>query len=277
MITLKGIYAHPDQCKIGDATSENNYLAYCKRQGSNMVNFYARTFLYDSTSRAKLAAFVKKAKEVYGVVLVTVDARYKDSREQPGWLAYLDKYASGVSVIEPLTEHEPWLTGDYAGNFYLLDTLGKICKDRGVFMNYYEGWQGSNYSNPQAAVDKMVQWCERIFISNYVSMADYNSTSSTLGKWDSRMKKRCATIAIAAPKFGRVAQIIEIQSLEQKKWGAGNDFLGALYEKNAHSFYGSTYAAAVAAYNGCSSAILQNTDLSGKTIFYSKYALLARP
>ena len=49
---------------------------------------------------------------------------------------------------------------------------------------------GKNYSNPQAAVDSMVYYCDGVFLSNYVSTTDYLSTASGCGKWDNRIKYR---------------------------------------------------------------------------------------
>lgn len=291
-LTLKGMYMHPNQCAIGNQTSENNFLSWCKREGVNMLNCYARNYLYDDFKRTQLAAFVKKAKENYGIVLVTVDVRFTNSSEHPGWIAYFAKYKNTVSMIEPLTEFEPWVyntsTGyDYNGFFYLVRTMGNLCKSYGVKLNFYEGWVGNNYNGQsfsQAPVDSMVKYCDRIFISNYIKISDYNSTSTNLGKWDSRMDKRCGYIAVAVPRMGKSSMdIVEIQSLELIKWGAANDFLGTLYAcpatstNKCHSFYGSTYQDAQDAYNLSTVAVLLYTNLVGKTIFMSKYGQLAHP
>lgn len=286
---LKGVYVHPDQLTIGNSNSENNFLTWAKAKGFNMLNLYARSYLYTESKRTQLAAFVSKAKTNYGMILVTVDARFTNSNEEPGWKAYFDKYAKTISVIEPLTEFEPWVKNsagiyDYPGFFNLLNKMGGICKQHGVKFNFYEGWVGSNYSDPQGAVDEMVKHCDRIFISNYVKVSDYNSTSSSLGKWDNRMDKRCASIAIAVPRVGKTnIDIVEIISLETIAWGASNDFLGTVFAcpatsvNKCHSFFGSTWTAAQSAYNQSTGAILQYTNLIGRTFFYSKYAQLAKP
>lgn len=329
-LVYKGMYGHPNDVTIGSATSENAFLAYCKRQGCNMLNLYARSFLYTSTKRAQLAAFVAKAKASYGMILITVDVRFTNSSEEPGWTAYFEKYKGTTSMIEPLTEKEPWIKGDdgkydYPGCFALLETMGKMCEKYGVLLNFYEGWMGNNYMttptsdaysiylaaqkivddkkkagqtptsaelsrvtttkatydslqaiDSQYAVDQMVKWCGRIFVSNYVKESDYNSTNTSLGKWDARMRKRLVPIGKSALKYGKVIIIVEILSLELKVWGAENDFLGNVFK--THSFYGSTYTAAQAAYTSTSTLeVLENTDLQGRTIFYSKYAKLARP
>ena len=75
---------------------------------------------------------------------------------------------------------------------------------------FYDGWMGKNYSNPQAAVDSMVFYCDGIFISNYVSVTDYLSTQAGYGKWDTRIKNRIdqgassyGGITKAAKKFNK--------------------------------------------------------------------------
>lgn len=277
VVMLKGMYTHPDNVTIGSATSENSYLSWAKGKGVNMLNCYARSFLYTESKRTQLAAFVAKAKVSYGIILTTVDVRFTNSAEEQGWIIYMGKYAGTPSMIEPLTEFEPWIKNssgvyDYANFFYLVRTMGNLCKKYNVKLNFYEGWIGNNYNGlafSQAPVDSMVKYCDRIFISNYVTVSDYNSASSSLGKWDNRMDKRCSPLAIACPKFGKVSlDIVEIHSLESV-------FLGSVY--TTHSFYGSTYTDAVNAYNLSTPAVLQYTDLVGKTIFQSVTAKTIQP
>lgn len=282
---LKGMYTHPNDVTIGNSTSENSYLSWVRNEGSNMLNCYARAYLYDKTKRDQLYAFEVKAK-TYGIILMTVDVRFTDSRELPGWQAYYSEHPT--TIIEPLTENEPWIKNssgvyDYANFFNLVRTMGNLAHSKGKKMNYYEGWVGNNYNGlsfSQAPVDSMVKYCDRIFISNYISVSDYYSTSTSLGKWDNRMDKRCNYIAVACPKFNKTVDIVEIISLEQKVWGAGSDFLGSVFAcptsstNKCHSFYGSTYTDAVTYYNQCTPTVLQYTDLVGRTMFYSKYAKL---
>ena len=84
--TLKGIYAHPDELVIGNSLSEGAFLIWAKRQGANMLNLYARSYLYTDATRTQLALFVKKAKE-QGFVLVTVDVRLTNASELPDSVA----------------------------------------------------------------------------------------------------------------------------------------------------------------------------------------------
>lgn len=288
-VTLKGMYTHPNDVTIGSATSENSYLAYCQRQGTNMLNCYARAYFYTDAKRTQLAAFVKKAKEQYGIIEVSVDVRLTDNRELPGIIAYFQKYTGTISMVNLLAEFEPYTLNSsgqyddkylptyaakYSHFFYIIRTVSPLCKQYHVSFDWYEGWIGNNYNGlsfSQAPVDSMVKYCDRIFLSNYVTVSSY-----TVDKWGGGMDKRCSTITVGCQHMGIPSrQIVEIVSLEQKIWGAASDFLGAYFV--SHSFYGSSYTDGLAAYNTSSTAVLQYTDVVGRTIFYSKYAKLARP
>ncbi|REJ84522.1 MAG: hypothetical protein DWQ44_09020 [Bacteroidetes bacterium] len=300
---IRGMYVST-QVKIGDIASEEAFLKWCKSKGVNMVNFYARSFLYDSSKRSQLAAFVKKAKEQYGVLAVTVDVRLTDNREYPGWVAYFEKYKGTSSMIEPLAEFEPYsssmgqssdvyfasYTDKYAHFFMMLRKMSELTKQYGVKWNWYQGWVGNKYlsgseSDIQKANDSLVKYVDRVFVSNYVSKSDYISTNPSYGAWDNRMDKRLERIALGMAKMrpGAKMDIVEIVSLELKKWGAGNDFLGEVYAcpvnttNMCHSFYGSRYDKAVEEYNKSSANILKYTVLVGRTMFYQKYAVLAQP
>ncbi len=280
--TLRGIYGHPDQVNIGNQASENAFLTWTKREGANMINMYARAYLYDEASRTKLAAFVKKAKENYGILEFSVDVRLTNSNELSGWQAYLAKYANTTSKINALTEFEPYVRNsagiyDYPGFFNLVRTMGKLCDQYNVSLDFYEGWIGNNYSNPQSAVDSMVYYCDRIFISNYVTVSDYTSTSTSLGAWDNRMDKRTNMIAISCKKFGKTNYpIVEIVSLEPV-------FLLSIYScpvsttNKCNTFFGPLYDKAITEFNKSLPDVLNTQKVIGRTIFYSKYAKQAHP
>jgi len=281
--TLKGIYGHPDQVNIGNQQSENAFLSWAKREGANMINMYARSYLYTDASRTQLASFVSKARTQYGIVEFSVDVRLTNSGELPGWKAYLAKYANTTSKINALTEFEPYVRNaagqyDYPGFFNLVRTMGKLCDQYNVSLDFYEGWIGNNYSNPQQAVDSMVFYCDRIFISNYVTVSDYNSTSTSLGAWDNRMDKRTNAIAISCKKFGKVNYpIIEIVSLEPVFLFTIYDCTGSSPASKCNSFFGATYDKAVIEFRKSLPDVLSTQKLVGRTIFYSKYAKQAHP
>lgn len=273
---LHGFYVAYDAFTLGDQTSENTFLARMQALGVNMLNYYARAKLYASTDRDKLAAFVAKAKKNYGMVLITVDVRFTDSREYPGWIAYYQKYGNTTSMIEPLAEFEPYRLNSagiypYPDMFILLQKMDALTKQYGALMNWYEGWIGQHYSDKQAPVDSMVLHCGRIFVSNYVSMSRYTSSI-----WDGSMTNRIdqggtdyGGITKAAKKFNKVIGIVEIQSIEAV-------FLQAYYTCPASTtnkcqpFFGQTFEATKAKYNAVSTTdVLKYTDLVGKTIFYT--------
>ncbi|HNP99642.1 MAG TPA: hypothetical protein PKK99_11340, partial [Bacteroidia bacterium] len=143
-----------------------------------------------------------------------------------------------------------------------------------------EGWMGKNYSNPQAAVDSMVYYCDGVFLSNYVTVTDYLSTAAGYGKWDNRIKYRLdqgastyGGITKGAKKFNKLDYpIIELQSVEPS-------YLFTLYAVSGsnRSFYGTMYNDAKALYSASNSDVLKYTELRGKSIFYQKYVLQAQP
>lgn len=272
---LLGFYVAYDAFVLGDQLSENSFLLRMKLLGVNMLNYYARAKLYSASDRDKIAAWVKKAKEQYGMVLITIDAR-TDPREYPAWVAYYAKYGNTISMIEPLTEYEPYRLNSagiypYADMFTLLQKMDALTKLYGGKVNWYEGWIGLNYSNPQAAVDSMVLHCGRIFVSNYVSMSRYASSV-----WDGSMTNRIGYgastyggITTACKKLNKPIDIVEIQSIE-------SIFTLLLYScpasttKKCKPFFGQTFETTKAKYNLVSSAeTLQWTNLVGKTIFYT--------
>lgn len=264
---IKGAYTHPDQLRIGDKASEDRYLAYIKGKGGNSLNLYARAYMVNPTGRKQLNDFAIKAK-AQGITHLTVDVR-RDT-EIPSWELYYQSY--GVN-IEPLTEKEPWVDLDYAGTFLLLDALATLKNKYACKVNFYIGWMGSKYTNPQEAVDRMVKVSDRIYISNYVTTSDFLSTQRGLGAWDNRMDKRCASIAIACKTFSKKIEIVEIVSLEP-------EFCFDLYAKTGknRSFYGTMYNTnVITAYKQSTQEVLTTTSLVGRTIFYSKYMQQAQP
>lgn len=273
-----GMYTTPTYLTIGNTTSENSVLNYLRSKGGNMVNCYARNSMATSAERTKFAAFCRKAINSYGIKLITCDIR--ETSEIATWDAFYTAYPDLRTVVSPLTEKEPWITLDYVGCFTLLRSTKAMCNRYGAKFYFYEGWMGSNYANPQSAVDSMVYYCDGIFLSNYVTVTDYVSAATGYGKWDNRMKCRVdqgsskfGGITIAAKKFNKLDYpIIEIQSLEPS-------FLLTMYAVTGsnRSFFGTLYGEAKVLYNRSSTDVLKYTELKGKTIFYQKYALQAQP
>lgn len=275
---LFGFITHPNYLTVGNAASEDNVLNYLRNKGGNMLNCYARNSMATATERTKFAAFCRKAISTYGVKLITCDIR--ETTEIPTWDAFYTSYPDLRATVAPLTEKEPWVTNDYAGCFSLLRLTKAMCNRYGAKFYFYEGWMGKNYSNPQAAVDSMVYYCDGVFLSNYVSATDYLSTAAGYGKWDNRIKYRLdqgssnyGGITKAAKKFNKLDYpIVELQSVEPS-------YLFTVYATSGsnRSFYGSLYNDAKALYNLSNSDVLKYTELRGKSIFYQKYVLQAQP
>ncbi|HRH65174.1 MAG TPA: hypothetical protein PLU53_02640 [Bacteroidia bacterium] len=275
---LFGFITHPNYLTIGNATSENNLLDYLRNKGGNMLNCYARNSMATPAGRSQFAAFCRKAVSVYGVKLLTCDIR--ETTEIATWDAFFTAYPDLTAFVAPLTEKEPWVTLDYTGCFSLLRLTKAMCNRYGAKFYFYEGWMGKNYAYPQRAVDSMVYYCDGIFLSNYVTQADYLSNANGYGKWDNRIKYRIdqgtssyGGITVAAKKFNKLDYpLIELQSLEPS-------FLFNLYSVTGsnRSFYGTLYNDAKLLYNLSSADVLKYTELKGKSLFYQQYVLQAQP
>ena len=273
-----GIYTTPSYLTIGNATSENNFLQYLKNKGGNMVNCYARNSMATASGRTAFAAFCRKAVNTYGITMITCDIR--ETTEISTWDAFYTSYPDLRTVLSPLTEKEPWVTLDYAGCFTLLRQTRAMCNRYGAKFYFYEGWMGKNYSNPQNAVDSMVYYCDGVFLSNYVTVSDYLSTATGLGKWDNRIKYRVdqgtskyGGITVSAKKFNKLDYpIIELHSVETA-------YLYSLYAVTGsnRSYFRGLYTDAKTLYNQSSSDVLKYTELKGKCMFHLQYALQAQP
>lgn len=259
----QAMYVSPIADWINNPTK---FLSWAKREGVNELNLYARSYLQSSSNRDKLAAFIKNAKENYGIKKVSVD--YRLTSELPYWKLYNDKYNATSSAIDILlTEREPYVTGDYAGFYPFLREGKAFAKTSGQELICYMGHPTDQ------AWDSIVYYCDKVYLSLYITMSTWgNSTNGynyVRGRWEK--------ISASAAKQGKENYpVAYIMSLERKTWGAGNDFMGEWYMN--HSFYGSTMETVFSRYEeNASGEIKKRTDLVGVVIFYSKYGVLARP
>jgi len=237
-------------------------LTWAKREGVKELALYARAYLQSSAKRKQLADFIKIAKEQYGIIKVYVD--YRLTTELPYWKSFVTEYPKLLDGMA--TEREPYVTGDYTGFWPFLKEGSEFAKANKVELICYMGHPS------QQGWDSIVYYSDKIWLSNYITMAVYNGADGTYRYVKGRWEK----IAMAAKKLNKVAKVVYIWSLEKTAWGASNDFMGDRFISN--SFYGSTYTRAETEYNALSTTDIKNhTDLVGSIMFYSKYGLLARP
>jgi hypothetical protein len=288
---LHGYYSHPSYVTIGDPVSENVFLQYGRDKGYNMVNCYSRKSFETSSGRKLFAAFAKKSK-TYGMIKMSNDFRGSD--EIAGWVAFYSEYPELINFVFPLTEKEPWRSDvipplDYTGTFSMLRDFRAQTKrfesaTNHIWLIFYEGWLGKGYSNPQAAVDTVVKYCDAIAISNYVTVANFLIT-----KWGSNMSKRVndgnykngvkeyGGITTACRNVGKTNfGILDLESLEYT-------FLFNYYAcpksttKLCNSYWGSTWSEIKNLYNASPPEVISRTDLWGGIKFYIKYLKEAQP
>jgi len=260
---INSMYVSPIEDWIA---SPDMYLSWAKNNGVNELNLYARAYITSSSKNATLAAFIKKAKEQYGIKKVFVD--YRLTSEIPAWQTYVNKYKGTTSNVDGMiTEREPYVTGDYAGFWPFLQQGKAFTKANNLMLAVYMGHP------TQQGWDSICYYSDRVYLSLYITMTTWNNSTNgynyAAGRW--------GYISNSCTKFGKKDfPVIYIMSLEKTSWGAGNEFMGSWYINNP--FYGSTWNILLSQYNkNATTAIKSATELVGECIFYSKYARLAKP
>lgn len=257
---LQSIYVVLDDV-ISDMTGN---ISYWKSQGVNEVNLYARSYITTSSKRSKLSDVISK---LHGSgIKVNID--YRLTSELPSWEAYFNTYPNSINRPDGMiTEREPYVTGDYTGFYPFLREGKTVAKKLGIGLYCYMGHPTTQ------AWDSIVFYCDRVYLSNYISMSTYNGAN---GQWR-YVAGRVGYISDAAKKQGKVDyKFCYIKSLEKKSWGAGNDFMGDAYI--GKTFYGPIMTQGLEQYeSNATSEQKKYTELIGDCIFHHKYAVLAIP
>ena len=243
--------------------SPDKYLSWAKKEGTNSINCYARTYLKTAAGRKQFAAFVLKAR-TYGIIEVFID--YRGVNEIVNWRTYFKEYPDVKYKIHPITEIEPYISNDYVSFYAAIKEMNKLCADFNLIAGCYMGQPSQDGWN------QIVKYCSRIYLSYYITMQAYNS-----GKGFNWVRGRWEKIMIAAKIANKINfPVVYIKSLEKKSWGAANDFQGDLYINTP--FYGPAYDKDVSDYNSKNSnEIKMYTDLIGTCMFVSEYNLKAKP
>lgn len=260
---VKSMYVSPIDDWIANADAR---LTWAKREGVNELNLYARAYLTTVAKQPSLAAFVKKAKEQYGIKKVFVD--YRLTTELPFWQTYCNTYKGTTSALNGLiTEREPYITGDYAGFWPFLREGKAFAISNKLELAVYMGQPSTQ------GWDSIVFYADKVYLSLYITMVTWSNSTNGYNY----VQDRWEYMKNSATKLGKVNfPVVYIISLEQTKWGAGNNFMGDWF--TTHSFYGPTWDILLSRYNSnATTDILSRTDLIGSCMFYSKYGLLARP
>lgn len=242
----------------------DGFLKYCTDNNVNELNCYARTYLTTSTKRSTLSSFITKAH----LKSIKINIDYRLTSELADWETYFTTYSNTIQRPDGMvTEREPYITGDYVGFYPFLLQGDNFAAKYNIGLYCYMGHP------TQQAWDSIIVHCDRVYLSNYISMSVYNGANGQYryvsGRWQ--------YITNSAKKFNKINYpVVYIKSLEKKSWGAGNDFMGDAYINGI--FYGSIMKQGIDQYESNATAeIKQYTDLIGDCIFHYKYGVLAIP
>ena len=245
-------------------SSFDSNLDYWKLHKVNEVNLYARSFITTSSKRSTLATCIAK----FHNAGMKVNIDYRLTSEIPSWEAYMVAFPNAINRPDGMiTEREPYVTGDYTGFWPFLREGKAFAKKNNIGLYVYMGHPTTQ------GWDSILFYSDRVYLSNYITMSVYNSVNGqyryVAGRWQ--------YITDACKKLNKLDfPVCYIKSLEMKKWGAGNDFMGDAYI--GKSFYGSIMTDGFSLYESNASAeIKKHTELIGDCIFYHKYAIQAIP
>lgn len=247
-------------------SQEDMWLQWAAAKGVNEYNLYARAYLKTSSNRARLAGFIKKAKEQYGIKKVFID--YRDIDEIPNWNAYITAYKNTTSAVDGMiTEREPYVTGDYTGFYEFLRKGSLFAKANDIMLAVYMGQPS------QTAWDSIIFYSNRIYLSWYIPMSAWNNSVNGYNY----VQGRFGYMANSGEKFNKKdVPVIAIISLERRIWGARNDYMGEWFVNNP--FFGITWDMLIKTYEKNATAnIKDRTEFVGECIFYNEMAEKAQP
>jgi len=246
---------------IGDI---DGWISYWRGLGVNETNLYARAYITTASKRSTLKTVLNKLHAVG----IKANIDYRLSSEIASWEAYFATYTNPNDRPDGMvTEREPYVTGDYAGFYPFLSDGDKFSSKYNILLCVYMG------QPTQACWDSIVFHADRVYLSNYIPMTAY---AKSTGLYD-YVKGRWGYITNSCVRFGkRNYPVVYITSLEEKAWGAGNDFMGYAYV--GQTLYGDIWKKQKDQYNtNSTTAIKDATELIGTCAFYHKYVIVAIP
>lgn len=255
---VRGFYLQDVGDWLGDASEENEILEYAQGNGFNYILFYDLGDINwnSSTEKNQLGAFMKKARDQYGITQIGGVVEYAGYVTQK-LLPYNNSRSSSKEKFDVINmEFEFWvkssINNSYCSKFldaagYDCDTAGAfkfawrefkiiddICANNGMISEYYLGWPN------KGQMQKIASRADRIFLSAY------RPTDSDIYLFSKNRMKDIATL-------GGTTKVITLMSSE-------SSFMGPWLQTHPQNRPYQTMAAALAAE---SSSFAQNIDLQG--------------
>ncbi|MES2520546.1 MAG: hypothetical protein V4585_20700 [Bacteroidota bacterium] len=256
----RGVYLDSLQYIVGNATKENNLLEWCQVNNFTTVTCYdLYTILQSSANYPKMANFIKKAKNIYGIQTVTACMGSASA-----FTGLINNY--NVSRIDPIEkfnysnlELEWWNNASTYKN-YLTQLKGiKAWGDKQstrIPTEEYIGWFKNPTGQDSTQAAGLVQNSDRILVHDY-------QTTPSFGY----MQSRFSWVGKAAKAQNKIMPIIVIFSVEPTF--SYNYFLTNSFE-NAYNTIVNQFN--MSSFNGKA-----NIELIGYQVFDQSYARKARP
>ena len=256
----RGVYLDSLQYIVGNTTKENKLLEWCQANNFTTVTCYdLYTILQTSANYPKMANFIKKAKNMYGIQTVTACMGSAGA-----FTGLINNY--NVSRIDPIEkfnysnlELEWWNNAstykNYLNQLKGIKAWGDKQTDR-IPTEEYIGWFKNPMGQDSTQAAGLVQNSDRILVHDYRVTPSFDY-----------MQSRLSWVGRAAKAQNKIMPIIVIFSVEPTF--SYNYFLTNSFEN--------AYDMIVNQFNTSSFDGKENIELIGYQIFDQSYARKARP
>ncbi len=255
-----GMYVSNFDTICGNPVSENSLLLWCRLHHINALSLYGLGTILSSTSNyATLAAFIKKAKQQYGIKQIAA-VRGSATNVIGQTASYNTSRADTTERFNYMhLELEWWNNACTYSNY--LSQLGTIkqwglSQSTKVYTEEYMGWFKNPTGQDSTMASGLIINSHRIFVHDYVTTPNF-----------SYMKARLDYIGRAAKALNKTAEVIVIFSAQPSF--SYNYFL-------THTF-DDAYQSILTGYNSASFTGKNFVNITGYQIFDSNSARVVQP
>lgn len=251
---VKGFYSNQYSTISASSSARQAHATWISKQGANLDAIYGADSRMTGSGQPALSDLILRERRA-GVRSIAVP--YSRSGVTTSLQTYNRTVADSVRIDALISEIEPYNTGDYAGFYTTIRTVGGWCKANRVMPCVYMGWPSD------AAWDSIVVNSDRVFLHCYRPSSSM-SGSSQYGY----VKNRLASIAAKAKARNKRMSIVIIYSCEPE----------FAYSHFATTSWSNTYANYSTAYNASATSDMRNwLTQDGWMVFVSQYAKQIRP
>ncbi len=256
----RGMYISDFENICGNTQREDSLLNWCFAKNINALSLYGLgSILSSSLNYSVLAAFIKRAKNQYGIKQISA-VRGNSANVTGQTSAYNSSRTDTTERFNYMQLEREWWNNactfnDYCNNLSAIQLWGNAQTPK-VKTETYIGWFKNPTGQDSLMASALLQYSNRILVHDYVTTPNFGY-----------LQNRLDYIGRAAKALNKTAEIIVIFSASPSF--SYNYFL-------SHTF-NDAYATIVSGHNASSFAGKNNIKITGYQIFDSYAARTARP